>query len=306
MAASPFLRPHRSDASVVRSTEPIRSVGPCQASGAAAPAEGTRDAPAHALTVTFLCCLSLGISATTASAALPEVGRCVKVAGVKEGKKTHYDGAYGNAGCDRANAAHAGKYEWLPGPGPKTNFRGTGSRLLIVEQPRDPATVTKCDGAASEGRLTSATGVAMTITYTRCERSENACIEQSDYNQEEALECVPPCGLGHESEPGHECEEWTPCQSEGAAYGEIKTLPLEGQLAFKVGGSKPKIAITLSPAGGGPIATYECAGYKAAFAAMTAGIAPIDEMKTASKLVFPGVDELTDTFEEALEVRGLE
>jgi hypothetical protein len=255
-------------------------------------------------------CFCLGAGVASASAALPEIGRCVKVEGVKEGKKTHYHGAYATSKCDKPKPGHVGKYEWMPGLGPRTGFTGSGTGVILVEETPDPATVTKCGGSASEGRLTSATGLAIQITYTSCERSEDACIEQPGSSHEEPPECVPPCEEGQVSEPPRrECEEWTSCQSEGAAAGEIRTLPMEGQLSFIAEGPKPKVAITLNTAEKGPIATYECGGLQAAFGGMTGEVVPVDKMSLQSRLAFRGFgngSEVTDTFEEPVEVRGLE
>jgi hypothetical protein len=77
-----------------------------------------------------LCLIAVGavsaIGAGGASAAPPELGRCLKASSVMEGKKTSYTGAYAEKGCTRLNASHKGKYEWSPGPGAKSKFFGTG------------------------------------------------------------------------------------------------------------------------------------------------------------------------------------
>lgn len=72
----------------------------------------------------WACCVLFGLSlsvvaASSATAALPELGRCVPAEETMEGKKTVHHGAFGNRGCTKANATHTGKYEWLPGPGPE-------------------------------------------------------------------------------------------------------------------------------------------------------------------------------------------
>ena len=261
---------------------------------------------AVALCICMTFCLA---SAASASATLPEFGRCVKVEGVKEGKKTRYEGAYTSSKCDKLKTGHAGKYEWMPGPGPKTSFRGSGSGLTVIWQAQDPATVLKCGGSSSEGRLTSATSLAITIAYSGCEFSEDACIAQSGGNRDEQPECVPPCEEGQVSEPNEECEQWFSCQSEGAAAGEIKTLSLEGQLAFIAEGRKPKVGITLNTATKGPIATYECGGQQGAFGGIAGEVVPVDKMSTESRLAFREFGsgtKATDMFEEPIEVHALE
>src|SRR2546423_13010895 len=52
--------------------------------------------------------ISLGLTAT-ASAGLPEIGRCVKVSTPKTGE-------FGGARCHVKSATHTGEYNWLPGP----------------------------------------------------------------------------------------------------------------------------------------------------------------------------------------------
>jgi hypothetical protein len=57
--------------------------------------------------------LLIAVGATSASAALPEVGRCVKTEGTKEGKKTIYSAKYQNKKCTVESAGgNTGKYEW--------------------------------------------------------------------------------------------------------------------------------------------------------------------------------------------------
>jgi hypothetical protein len=69
-----------------------------------------------------------GLGATSASAAeIPELGRCVKVTGVVEGKKTVYNGKYSGKGCGKQNATSKGKFEWLPGPGAQNKFYGVAN-----------------------------------------------------------------------------------------------------------------------------------------------------------------------------------
>lgn len=200
----------------------------------------------------------------------------------------------------------------MPGLGPATSFKGSGTGVILIEESRDPATVTKCSGSSSEGRLTSATSLEVTIAYGGCERSEDACIEVPEVGLREGpAECVEPCEEGQASEPNEECEEWVSCQSEGAAAGEIRTLPMEGRLAFIAEGRKPKVAVTLNTAAKGPIATYECGvGYRAAFGGMKAEVVPVDKMSAESRLAFrefgSSGSKVVDTFDEPIEVRALE
>lgn len=69
---------------------------------------------------TLAVCLVGAVAASSASAALPELGRCLPVEKVAEGKKSSYHGLYTNKGCTMLNSKTKGKYEWTPGPGADT------------------------------------------------------------------------------------------------------------------------------------------------------------------------------------------
>jgi len=75
--------------------------------------------------VVTLACAALAMmgSASLASAAPPEIGRCVAVEKSQgEGdKRPRYHGSFGR-NCTKANPNHHGRYEWLPGPGPANHF----------------------------------------------------------------------------------------------------------------------------------------------------------------------------------------
>jgi hypothetical protein len=66
--------------------------------------------------LTAACALG-ALAASSASAALPELGRCLSVEKTLEGKKDSYHGVYSNRNCTKVNPKHKGKYEWTPGPG---------------------------------------------------------------------------------------------------------------------------------------------------------------------------------------------
>src|SRR2546426_6212188 len=61
-----------------------------------------------------LACACGLISAASASAELPELGRCVKVAGT---------GAYTRSNCLPLSKTHTGEFEWLPGPDENKAFK---------------------------------------------------------------------------------------------------------------------------------------------------------------------------------------
>ena len=92
------------------------------------------------------------VAVASASAALPELGRCVAAEKTEEGKKTVYHGAYSNHGCTRPNATHNGKYEWLPGPGPEGKaFQGHLSEPTLET---NGGILVECGSGKLEGEYT--------------------------------------------------------------------------------------------------------------------------------------------------------
>jgi hypothetical protein len=69
-------------------------------------------------------CAILTVGAAGASAALPELGRCLPAESQPHGKGVIHEGQYSNPSCTHMSARHRGKYEWAPGPGSKPKFVG--------------------------------------------------------------------------------------------------------------------------------------------------------------------------------------
>jgi hypothetical protein len=130
-----------------------------------------------------------------AERALPELGRCVKVTGVKEEGETVFHGAFEDATCVAENLGNIGKYEWIPGPGPQSKFTGT-SAATVLETVGHAAI--KCSAGTFAGEYTGPKTSTETIKLTGCQRTST---KQA-------------------------------CQSAGAAAGEIVSSPLEGALGF--------------------------------------------------------------------------
>ena len=62
----------------------------------------------YVMLVAVAACAVMALDAAGASAALPEIGRCVKLEGIKEGHTTKYSGKYSNKKCTkRARAPRA-------------------------------------------------------------------------------------------------------------------------------------------------------------------------------------------------------
>src|SRR5919201_1517883 len=71
-----------------------------------------------------LACACGLMTAASASAELPELGRCVKVS-------VAATGAYTRANCLPLSKTHTGEFEWLPGPGASNKLKETLSNPVF-------------------------------------------------------------------------------------------------------------------------------------------------------------------------------
>jgi hypothetical protein len=126
---------------------------------------------------------------------LPELGRCVKVAGEKVGKTTVYHGLYINSGCTYESGQLLGKYEWVAGPGAGNGFTGTGKTATLETVAGSKIT---CLESTSAGEYTGTKTATLGLTFTGCVHAANK----------------------------------EPCQSAGASAGEVKAPGLQGRLGF--------------------------------------------------------------------------
>jgi hypothetical protein len=202
--------------------------------------------------------------------ALPEIGRCVLAESAGEGKHKVYKGFYEDKGCTEEEESGEGKYEWLPGPGPKSHFKGTGAKTTL--EGVTGAKVT-CAKTGSAGEYTGAKTASAVITLTGCVHAGTKA----------------------------------PCQSSGETSGEIVTGELSGKLGFiadEVAGSAPDVSIGLDLSGQPSLLSAECAGQKEALVVGGSVIAPIgklDEMSKSFSLDFKaeaGI-QAPEAFEEA-------
>jgi len=149
------------------------------------------------------------VGAVTAVAAAPELGRCVQVA-----PRTGEFGGH----CIIKAAAGRGRYDWLPGPGEKKKFVGSGeaTTLETVGKVR-----IECTASEFNGEYTGAKTAAVTVIFVGC------------------------------ADPAKQL-----CESNPTKIGEIETLSLEGEIGFIRGGEKPVVGLDLkkSPV----MATFEC------------------------------------------------
>ena len=87
------------------------------------------------LALAGLACACACLSQVTLASAAPtaELGRCLPVEGVKEGKKTVHHGAYANKQCTKPSATKSGKFEWNPGPGAAKALEAISVGTIVFE-----------------------------------------------------------------------------------------------------------------------------------------------------------------------------
>ena len=150
----------------------------------------------------------------------PEYGRCIKVAptGRYEG------GKYENGGCTKEGTEK--KYEWYPGVDARKFTTSAGE--VALETPKFGVTL-RCNTESGSGEYSSRTNLSdVVMTF-------------------------------------HECKEGFAggkCTSTGAAEGDVVTTSLTGVLGIEKlsseGAIKNKIALQLSPSGGGVFTEFTC------------------------------------------------
>ena len=178
-------------------------------------------------------CAVSALAAAGASAEVPEIGRCVKVEGVKEGHTTKFSGKYSNHKCTRTSATSKGKFEWEPGAGEEKTFESPGTLEPVTLQ--TPAgTAIECKNSKQDGEYTGATTEKDEISLYECVLASTGETCQSLRTEE-----TPPT-----PEPGT-----------------IISLPLEGKLGYiKKSNSKPQIGWEYKPKTGPYLFAFECGG----------------------------------------------
>ncbi|HXR57837.1 MAG TPA: hypothetical protein VN747_00825 [Burkholderiales bacterium] len=95
-------------------------------------------------------------ASATATAEVPEFGRCVPA----EGKTGEFTGA----SCTRP-AAGKGKFNWVPGPGPKPKFEGTSESVPLLQM---GSLTISCAAATFNGEYTGAKTASVTVDLIGC------------------------------------------------------------------------------------------------------------------------------------------
>jgi hypothetical protein len=208
------------------------------------------------------------VSAATLKAEreLPELGRCVKLEGVGQGKEKTYGGSFADAGC--LTTAKGGRYEWTGGPGPKPSFTVTAGASTLETV---GGAGVRCSHALTAGQYTGAKTATATTTFTGCKLAASR----------EA------------------------CQSAGAASGEIVTSSLAGSLGFvtdAVEGEQLHVSVGLDLTHSPTLLTAECAsGSKISVSgSVIAPIGAVEKMATSTTLAFSAVagKQAPERFEE--------
>jgi hypothetical protein len=197
----------------------------------------------------------IGVSSASAESeygvrALPEFGRCVKVAAGA--------GVYRGALCITVAPAGTGKYEWVPlTSGEKQTFSGSSLETVLTTSGQ---TTIRCSTANISGEYTSPKTATVHIEFHGCKNSLGA-------------EC--------QSEPTSKSEIKTLALE--AELGFIKNVVKEGKTIVSVG-------LDLKPQAPSPaLIIFECGGIAESArveGSVIGTIKPIDKMTTVSNLVY--------------------
>ncbi len=204
------------------------------------------------------------VASASASAAptLPELGRCVPASPAKTGN-------YFGAKCLKP-AAGNGNYTWMPGPGAKPKFEGTGTEVHLSTAGH---TIT-CAANTFDGEYTGPKTAKVTLVLVGC--IDNVATKQS-------------------------------CQTNPTKTGEIEPLkPLEAEIGFIKGGATPTVGIDLK--GEKPLVRFECGKVPESVligeveGSVIGSIGSIDRMNTEFKLAFKatGGKQVPEQFEGGL------
>ncbi len=171
------------------------------------------------------------VATSAASAALPEIGRCMKLTATKEGFKKNYGGKYANRKCTRESATGNGKFEWAPGPGTEKEYESPGT-LEPVNLETVHGTVIACTNSKMFGEITGAKTETAKIGLFGCK----------DAATNEPCQSLRP-------------EETPPTAEEGTILSEAA----EAELGFvHQGGKKPVVGWNHKPKSGSNLFTFFC------------------------------------------------
>jgi hypothetical protein len=102
--------------------------------------------------------------AATAGAALPELGRCVKL--------SSKIGVYKYKNCVVQSAGAKGAYEWEPGPGSKPKLIAEASEVKLETVGKAKVS---CASAELDGEWTGSKTASVTVAFRGCQSLERGC-----------------------------------------------------------------------------------------------------------------------------------
>jgi hypothetical protein len=209
------------------------------------------------LSLLLICaCMALLAVSATASAA-PEVGRCVPVEGVKEGKKMVFSGGYKSKNCRKSAPSHNGKYEWLPGAGESPTFETISEEGTTLETAA--GVKIECISGQTFGEITGATTEKLSFVMAECK----------------------------EAGTGLPCTSETLEGTETPREGIIHSQALKGELGL-VEGAK-KAGWDVKPETGSLVASFECGAKPTGKQYLIEG-SYVDRVKHTNKMTFEWID----------------
>ncbi len=213
------------------------------------------------------------VAVSSASAAAPEFGRCVKKA------KAEGTG-YSNSGCTTSASGSEAKYKWESGPGANPGFTSV-SRFVLTSKDK---ICLKWKTLLEEGKTEEAAALLAAHHWTPKECEETLAMHGGRGEDEEPVTLETTTGSVVECEELYAKGEYSgtseianlkttfigctsntalgilSCESAGASMGEIKPSTLDGKLGILVKESLPQfdtVGIELYAASGN-VAEFEC------------------------------------------------
>jgi hypothetical protein len=218
------------------------------------------------------------LGASAASAALPEIGRCLKVEATREGSRKVYHGKYTNRKCTTESRKSNGKFEWTPGPGTEKGFESPGASEPVNLETAG-GTVIACTNSKMFGE----------ITGEKTETDEISLYGCQDVATKEPCQSLRP-------------KEVPPTPEEGT----ILSQEVEAELGFiSKSGKKPKVGWDYKAKSGSDIFIFECGKTGSVPTAVTiegsfiGQVKPVNRMREEFQLTYsaPGGKQQPEMFE---------
>lgn len=173
----------------------------------------------------------MAATSASASAALPELGRCVAVEGVSEGKKVVYHGVYKSKSCTKESTGRdTGRYEWLPGPGAAREWESIGTEEPVTLETVSGTSVV-CANHFAFGEYTGAKTETAQLSLRHCE----------DTALHKPCQSIAPEG-----------------EQKATVEGQVESQPLTGELGFIRRAGHPLVGWDFKATNGPYAFVFEC------------------------------------------------